>query len=303
MNLPKPVPQGGTIAVVSPASAVRPEEIEPTLTKLRDLGYEIRFGEHAFARTAYLAGRDEDRAADLAAAFLDPAVDGILCARGGYGCSRLLPYLELDALAATDKPFFGFSDVTILHSALNRRGLATYHAPMPNTDFSKRPPWIWRSLVAAIKGEDPLAVVESQAQTVVRGTAEGELTGGCLCLVTDLIGTPEEIDMVGKIIALEDVDEAPHRVDAMLTHLLACDHIQHAAGIVIGEMTGTDVDGKHDASIGPWPWREIVRDRLGGLGIPLVTDYPFGHGMGRATLPLGQRVRLVADTGKLELVA
>ena len=293
MNLPNVIPQGGTIAVVSPASAVRPEEIEPSLAKLRELGYEIRFGEHAFDRTAYLAGRDEDRAADFTAAFLDPSVDGVLCARGGYGSSRMLPYLDMDALAATGKPFFGFSDVTVLHSAFNRRGLATYHAPMPNTDFSKRPLWVWRSFVAAINGDDPLAVVES----------EGALTGGCLCLVTDLIATSEEIDMTGKIVALEDVDEAPHRVDAMLTHLLAVGHIQKAAGIVVGEMTGTDVEGKHDATIGPWPWREIVRDRLGELGIPLITDYPFGHGFGRATLPFGQRVRLDADAGKLELVA
>lgn len=303
MTHPKPIPLGGTIAVVSPASAVRSEEIEPTLARLRDLGYKIRLGEHAFDREAYLAGRDEDRASDLTDAFLDPEVDAVLCSRGGYGCSRLLPYLDLDALAASNKPFFGFSDVTILHAALNRRGLATFHAPMPNTDFSKRPLWVWRSFLAGLKGEDTFLPDLPRAQTVVGGNAEGELTGGCLCLVTDLIGTAEEIDMAGKIIVIEDVDEAPHRVDAMFTHLLACGHIQRAAGIVVGEMTGTDKPERYDPTIGPWAWREIVRDRLGNLGIPLVTDFPFGHGEGRATLPFGRRARLDADAGKLELVA
>lgn len=301
--VPPSVPEGGTLRVVSPASAVRPEEIEPTVARLRGLGYRVEFGDHAFDRHAYLAGSDAHRAADLQAAFLDPAVHAVLCARGGYGCARLLPHLDLDAIAASGKAFFGFSDVTILHAAINRRGLATYHAPMPNTNFDSREPWVWNSFVAAVRGEDPLASVPATATSIVPGVAEGTLTGGCLCLVTDLIGTADEIGMEGRIVAIEDVGEAPHRVDAMLTHLLAVGHLQRAAGIVIGEMTGTDAPETHDPTIGPWPWREIVRDRLGGLGLPLVTDAPFGHGAGRATLPFGRRVRLDADAGKLTLVA
>ncbi len=304
---PRPAPPGATIAVVAPASAVRPEEIEPTLARLRAEGYRIRLGEHLFDRASFLAGRDEDRAADLRRAFADPGVAAVLCARGGYGCARLLPLLDLDAIAASGKALLGFSDVTVLHAALNRRGLASYHAPMPNTDFGKRPEWVWDSLLAALKGEDPIQPDAPRGATVVPGVAEGELVGGCLCLVCDLVGTPEEIDFAGRVALFEDVDEAPHRVDAMLTHLLSAGRLRNAVGIAMGEMTHTDAEGKYDATIGPHPWREIVRERLAPLGVPFATDLPFGHGELRMTLPLGplsdgRRVRLDADAGRLRLV-
>ena len=300
--IPKPCPPGATIAVVAPASAVRPEEIAPTLDALRAEGYRIREAIHLYDRLGFLAGADEDRSADLMAAFSAPDVEAVLCARGGYGCSRLLPHLDLDAMAASGKALLGFSDVTILHAALNRRGLGSYHAPMPNTDFSKRPRWVWESLLAALKGEDPIHADAPAGKIVVGGVAEGELVGGCLCLITDLIATSEEIDFTDRIVLIEDVDEAPHRVDAMLTHLIHAGRLERAAGIAMGEMTGTDVEDKHDATIGPHPWREIVAERLSPLGIPFVTDLPFGHGALRMTLPLGRRVSLDADAGKLTLV-
>lgn len=301
--IPKSALPGATISVVAPASAVRPEEIAPTLDSLRAEGYTIRDGAYLYDRLGFLAGRDEDRASDLMAAFLDPETDAVLCARGGYGCARLLPLLDLDAMATSGKALLGFSDITILHAALNRRGLASYHAPMPNTDFSKRPYWVWKSLTAALRGEDPIHPDAPAGATIVGGVAEGELVGGCLCLIADLIATAEELDFTGKIVLIEDVDEAPHRVDAMLTHLLNAGRLHSAAGIAMGEMTGTDVEGKHDATIGPHPWREIVTERLSPLGIPFVTDLPFGHGALRMTLPLGRRVRLDADAGKLTLIS
>jgi muramoyltetrapeptide carboxypeptidase len=135
------------------------------------------------------------------------------------------------------------------------------------------------------------------AQTVVGGTAEGMVTGGCLCLLADSIGTPNSLDCDSRIVLIEDVDENPHRIDAMLTHLLNAGIIQRAAGIVIGEMTRTDE--RCDEGIGARPWREIVRDRLGNLGIPLVTDLHFGHGPQMLSLPLGIRARLDANAGRL----
>lgn len=258
---------------------------------------------HLYDRDGIVAGRDADRARDLESAFLDPEVHAVLCARGGYGCARLLPLLNLDAMALSGKPLFGFSDITILHAALNRRGLATYHAPMLNTDFDAKPAWVWEGVLQALRGEFDFPPEAPVARTVVGGMAEGELRGGCLCLVSDLIGTPDAIEFAEKIAVFEDVDEAPHRVDAMLTHLLACGALNGVAGIVFGEMTNTDGGPRTDPTIGPKPWREIVADRLAPLGVPLVTDFPFGHGHLRMTLPLGRRVRLDADAGKLMLAA
>src|SRR5205823_1528819 len=127
--------------------------------------------------------------------------------------------------------------------------------------------------------------------------AEGVVTGGCLCLITDSIGTPESIDTEGKIIVIEDVDEAPHRVDAMFTHLLNAGLLQKAAGLAIGEMTRTDEHA--DPKIGPTPWRDIVLDRVTSLGIPTVISFPFGHMKNMLSVPFGIRARLDADAGTL----
>jgi muramoyltetrapeptide carboxypeptidase len=160
-----------------------------------------------------------------------------------------------------------------------------------------RADWVWESFFAILEGKDPIPETAPLAQTVVGGTAEGMVTGGCLCLLADSIGTPNSLDCDSKIVLIEDVDENPHRIDAMLTHLLNAGIIQRAAGIVIGEMTRTDE--RCDEGIGARPWREIVRDRLGNLGIPLVTDLPFGHGPQMLSLPLGIRARLDANAGRL----
>jgi len=297
MRLPTPLRPGARIEIVSPASAIVPEKLESGVTLLESAGYRVTLGRHVFDRADYLAGRDEDRAADLMRAFQDPEVDAVFCSRGGYGCARLLPHLDLDAMAASGKPFFGFSDITTLHLALNRRGLVTFHAPMLLTFSRQREPWVEASLLGALRGDFSTPDGATKGATIVGGRATGVVTGGCLCLITDSLGTPDSIDVVGKIVVIEDVDENPHRVDAMLTHLLNTGSMEAAAGFVIGEMTGTDE--REDATIGKKPWREIVVDRLTPLRKPMVIDFPVGHCSAMLTLPLGLTATLDADQGTL----
>jgi len=274
-----------------------PEKIQPFVQMIEDAGFGLTVGEHAFDSDFYLAGDDRLRAKDLQDAFADDSIDAVVCSRGGYGCARLMPYLDLDAMAQSGKTFLGFSDITTLHLALNRRGLATFHAPMPLSFTVEREPWVWDSFLRALRGENPIVAEAPRGQTLTPGVAEGVVTGGCLCLLADSLGTPDPLDCRDKIILIEDVDENPHRIDAMVTHLLLADQIQHAAGIVIGEMTRSDE--KSDESIGAKPWLEIVRDRLGGLGVPTITGFPFGHCKNMLTLPLGIRARLDANAGTL----
>jgi muramoyltetrapeptide carboxypeptidase len=288
---------GDTVAIVSPASPLEPKSIQALTEILESEGYRVQVAQNAFARNAYLAGTDEQRANDLLWAFGCSDVNGILCSRGGYGCARLLKHLDLDMMAASRKLFAGFSDVTTLHLALNRRGLETLHAPMGITLSTKREAWVYESFRDALKGQNPIPPTSPRATTVVPGIATGMTTGGCLCLITDSIGTPDAFDATGKIVLIEDVDEAPHRVDAMLTHLLNTGNIQRASGIVIGEMTRTD--DKVDDGIGGRPWRDIVQERLAPLGIPMVIDFPFGHAKQMLTLPLGVNAHLNAEAGTL----
>ncbi|CAN5502671.1 LD-carboxypeptidase [soil metagenome] len=287
---------GGTISFVSPASPLEAGKLAHITELLEGEGYRVRLMPHALDADAHLAGSDLDRARDLTDAFLDPEIDGVLCTRGGYGCARLLPYLDLDALAATGKWFGGFSDITTLHLALNRRGLPTWHAPMALTLHFEREPWVYASLFSALKGIPLFPVEAPRGKIFVHGDAEGEITGGCLCLVCDSLATSESIDCTGKLVLIEDVDEAPHRIDAMLTHLLNAGQLQRAAAILFGEMTRTDE--RTDEGIGGKPWREIVRERTADLGIPVAIDLPFGHCRNMLTIPWG--VRAAWREGRLE---
>ncbi|HVT11169.1 MAG TPA: LD-carboxypeptidase [Fimbriimonadaceae bacterium] len=297
MTKPKALRPGSVIRLVSPASPMTPEKTQPFAKMMEEAGYGIELSDHVFEVDYYLAGADADRAADIQRAFDAPNVDAVMCTRGGYGCARLMPYLDLDRMAASGKMFLGFSDITTLHIALNRRGLVTAHAPMALTFTVEREPWVRESFLAALKGDNPIPPTASRGTTLRGGKAEGVVTGGCLCLLTDSIGTPDPLDCRGKILLIEDVDEHPHRIDAMLTHLRLSGILQEAAGIVIGEMTRTDE--KADESIGSRPWREIVRDRLSGLDVPTIVDFPFGHCKNMLTLPLGIRAELDADAGTL----
>ncbi len=292
---PRALVPGDTIALVTPASPLSGSKLGPTIELLEDEGYKVVVAPHALESDGYLAGSDQHRAADLQNAFDDPGVDAILCNRGGYGSARLLPYLDFDRMAASRKLFAGFSDITTLHLALNRRGLPTLHSPMVLSLFYPREPYVYDAFRRALKGDLTIPLEAPKPSTVVGGAAVGESVGGCLCLLTDSIGTPEALDAEGKVLFIEDVDEAPHRVDAMVTHLLNAGIIQKAAGIVIGEMTRTDE--KADKDIGERSWREIVEERLGRLGIPLIVDFPFGHKKVMLPVALGVKVRLDADAG------
>ncbi len=297
---PKALKPGDTIQFVSPASSLTSDKTERICALLEGAGYRWKIAPHAFDAEGFLAGSDADRAADLQAAFADPETDAVLCTRGGYGCARLFPYLDLRSIADSGKMFLGFSDITTLHLALNRLGLATVHAPMALTLNYDREPWVYDSFLRVLKGEAPIPDEAPAGTTMVGGSAEGELIGGCLCLLTDSIGTPLGLNTEGKLLLIEDVDENPHRIDAMLTHLVNSGLAAQAAGFVVGEMTRTDE--RSDKDIGAKPWRAIVRDRLAPLGKPMVIDFPCGHAKAMLSLPLGIRARLDADAGRLTYV-
>lgn len=295
---PRALQAGDTIRVVTPASPVAKEKLEKGLPFFVGPGYNFDFGASAFAEGDYLAGSDEERAADIMDAFRDPSVSAVLCSRGGYGCARLLEHLDLDEMAESGKMFLGFSDITTLHLALNKRGLVTFHSPMPLTLSTQREDWVYRSLHQAIAGGNPIPDEAPGGKTMVGGVAEGDLVGGCLCLLTDSIGTPNALDYAGKILLIEDVDESPHRIDAMLTAMLNSGVIDNVAGILFGEVTRCtqrDTEG-----IGERHWRLIVEERLSRLGVPIITDFPFGHALNMLTLPLGVKVRMDADAGTVQ---
>jgi muramoyltetrapeptide carboxypeptidase len=295
---------GDTIGVVSPSSYKARDALQAGIEKIQRRGYKLVFGEHAFDRRGYLAGEDRDRAADLNAMFARKDVKAVLCTRGGYGASRILDYLDWDTIRANPKPLIGYSDITTLHLAFLRHAdMVVYHAPMVVTLSRGISELAIQNMFDILEKTEPLGTYdtrEGDVQTLVPGVAEGELTGGCLCLVAATCGTPEQIDAKGKILVIEDVDEAPYAVDRMLTQLKRSGVLSEAAGFVIGEITDWQqhVPDPAESLAIEQVWQDIIVP----LGKPAIVGFPFGHVPNPLTVPLGVRARLDATAGTLTLL-
>lgn len=289
------------MAVVAPAGPVSPELLDRGVGELRSWGLEVVCGDHVLDRhpsLPYLAGTDRDRAADLRRAWCDPSVAAVFCARGGYGCLRTIEHLDLTAMAATPpKLLVGSSDVTALHTLVGARfDLVTLFGPMiATTAFTEHPDnreHLRRSLFTP---ELARVLRGPEATTLAAGVAHGPLVGGNLSLLVSGLGVPGLAGPPdGAIAVIEDVDEAPYRVDHFLTHLLRAGWFDRLAGIALGSW--------HRCG-SPEDIRSVVIDRLGPLGLPLVWELGFGHGPLQLTVPLGAMATLDAGAATLTVAA
>lgn len=288
---------GARVAVVSPSGPVPKDRLELGCAILREWGLEVMLAPHVtdvHDRFEYLSGADADRAADLQAAWMDPAVDGIFCARGGYGAQRMVDLLDWDAMrTAPPKVFAGYSDITALHEAFaTQLGVATLHAPMvggrPFVD-DDRSAQLMRTVL--FEPESALVLTSPGAVTLVPGTATGVTLGGCVSVLAAELGTPTaRAGADGGLLVIEDVEEDRYRIDRILTQLLRSGWLDGVAGIALGSWHDCE-DGVHD----------LVLDRLGSLGVPIVGELGFGHGPSSITVPLGVPATLDATARVLRL--
>jgi len=279
---------GDTVGVVNPGAAVEREHLERGVNVLASMGLRVKVSERALARDGILAGEDRDRARELMAFFADGDVRAIFCARGGYGCGRLLPLLDFAAIARTPKPFVGFSDATfLLNPLIERSGMVAFHGPMVAMDLAHvRTDRSLDHMRRLLCGE--LADFELEArETVHGGVAEGELFGGCLSVVAAMLGTPYAPDFAGRILFLEDTGERAYRVDRMLVQLKQAGAFARAAGIVFGAIRPVDGSEQESRLIA-----RFVAEQTAGLGIPVISGIDAGHGTENLTLPFGVRVRI-----------
>ncbi|UXI81691.1 LD-carboxypeptidase, partial [Streptomyces vinaceusdrappus] len=245
----------------------------------------------------YLAGTDADRAADLQTAWCDPSVDAVLCARGGYGVQRMADLLDWEAMrAAGPKVLVGFSDITALHEAFaTRLGLVTLHGPMAaGIDFLKNAR-AQEHLKATLFAPETVRVIASGGTPLAPGRARGVTLGGCLCLLAAEVGSPHtRASARGGLLCLEDVGEETYRLDRYLTQLLRAGLLDGVRGILLGSWHACEPYER---------LRPMLADRLGGLGVPVVEDFGFGHCEGALTIPFGVTAELDADAGTLTLDA
>ncbi|WP_221358230.1 S66 peptidase family protein [Streptomyces beigongshangae] len=299
LGRPRRLVAGSRVAVVAPSGPVPEERLQAGLDILRGWDLDPVVAPHVLdrhGRFGYLAGTDADRAADFRSAWCDPSVDAVFCARGGYGAQRMADLLDWEALrAAGPKVFLGFSDITALHEAFaTRLGLVTLHGPMTaGVDFVKNARAQEHLRATLFAPESVRTVTPAGGRALVPGRAAGVLLGGCLSLLAAELGTPHaRPGAAGGLLCLEDVGEEPYRLDRHLTQLLRAGWFDGVAGILLGSWE----------RCGPYERvRDLVLDRLGGLGVPIAEEFGFGHGEGALTIPFGVRAELDAAAGTLTL--
>jgi muramoyltetrapeptide carboxypeptidase len=278
------------IALVSPASWSDESWLAESIATVESWGFRARVGRHATDRLGYMAGGDRERAADLNAAILDPEVRAILCLRGGCGSLRLLADVDSGALRADPKPIIGFSDITALHQLWHQAGVPSVHGAAAGAHATT----VRRLLV----GEPGESVQSDRSQhgadLTTTGTASGPLFGGNLEMLARSVGVVDN-NLEGHVLLLE-INRAAGlgMVDRALTQLLLSGALAGVSGVAVGALEG--FEGYQDRG---WTVLDVLHDRLGSLGVPILAGLPLGHLESPVSVPLGVECELDADAGTL----
>ncbi|WP_426268052.1 S66 peptidase family protein [Sphingomonas sp. LHG3443-2] len=301
---------GDKVALVAPAGFYADQlDFQLVTEAITAMGLVAVPQPHWKDRFGYLAGTDKDRAADLNAAFADRSIRAVMAMRGGWGSQRLLPFLDWATIRANPKLLVGFSDITALHLAIQARAsFPTIHGPTAGSSWSKYSYAAFRDLAFdgklplyrnPIAEQDRLVQRQGRTQTLRPGKASGKLLGGNLTVLASLVGTPWLPDFSGAILFLEDTDEAPYRIDRMLTQIGQAGILRRVAGVVFGQCTNCKPS---DGSTSLFTLDEVLAQHLTPLGVPVYTGAMFGHIDNQFSLPVGCRAEIDADAGTIRLL-
>jgi muramoyltetrapeptide carboxypeptidase len=304
-----PLPKGGTIGVPAPSSPYENRsEIDRGIRWWETRGYNVKLGGGVYTRDDYIAGDPETRARDITSLFADPEVDVVQTLRGGYGASQVVPLLDYDVIAENPKPFVGYSDITALHVAIRQRtGLVTFYGlGLTSMGSPKRKDWSRERFIAALTSTDALGEVPASPDdpfigALGRGRATAPLVGGCLWLLRETLATPWEVDLDGAILFFEDVHCPPWHLDGMLTQLRNAGKLERVVGVVVGEFADSDPTKEKDPWLRSKSFEDVLEEHLEPLGVPVLFNYPLGHGEHLATIPLGVTATIDADEPKLTI--
>jgi muramoyltetrapeptide carboxypeptidase len=277
---------GDTVGIVAPASPFDPDIFKQGLTTLESMGFRTFVPDEIFENSRYLAGSDAHRATLVTRVFQDPSVDGIVCAKGGFGCLRMLPLLDFDIVRANPKVFIGHSDISALLAAITAQtGLVTFHGPLVTT-LAQAPEFTRQSMLAAISSDTRLKVTPAKGVTIKAGRARSPIIGGNLTTLCHLLGTPFELRFENRILFLEDRGEAHYRIDRMLFQMKLAGCFDGITGLVLGsfEECGA-LDGIY----------RIFQECFQDIPIPILAGFDVGHGKQNLTIPFGIEATLDTD--------
>jgi len=296
MIKPSALKPNATIGIVSPSSWLNEPDLKTAVSVFENKGYKLVLGESVFLKEFTYAGTPQERADDINNMFANPDIDAIICARGGYGANRVLPLLDYDLIQENPKIFMGYSDITaFLISITQKTGLVTFHGPMLTTFKKGMVNYNFDLMNNILVGSESVTIQSPSglpACILKPGKAKGPLWGGNMCLLVNRLGTPDQLNTAGAILFIEDIDEYLYAFDRMLVHMKKAGMFENIKGLIIGELVEMkDYDDPFGKSTD-----EIVMDVCGDLDIPIISNFPCGHGIYQATLPISIPVQLDANS-------
>ncbi|MBN1637669.1 MAG: LD-carboxypeptidase [Ignavibacteriales bacterium] len=303
---------GETLGLIAPGSYITPDELAESISHLEKLGFKAKYPKYILEQNGYLAGTDKQRVEDLHEMFEDNNVKGIICARGGYGCMRILDLIDYDLIKNNPKCLIGFSDITaLLYAIYEKTGLVCFHGPVSISSTNDYTLYYLRKIVMDVNNKLTIKNAKEENEetdeiygkyVINRGVAEGILVGGNLSLVAALVGTPYFVGLENKILFLEEIGEEPYRIDRMLTQLLLSGELGKVKGVALGvfrKCQVKEVDPSFDKS---FSLREVLFDRLKNLGVPVMYGMSFGHIRNKITIPFGIKAKLDTNNQTLTLL-
>lgn len=304
MIKPKPLQIGDKVGIIAPASPIDINLINKCIDSLSSLGLDVKVGESCTSEYGFLSGTDEIRAKDVNLMFADKSIKGIFALRGGYGCARLLNFIDFKLIKKNPKIFIGYSDITALHIAINQKSnLITYHGPMIASelikgldDYSNN--YYKKFIFNYYNNEEILNPEGINLEVINTGITSGKLIGGNLSLISSSLGTDYEIDTKNKILFIEEIDESPYKIDRMFTQLKQARKFKDANGIILGSFNNCEAkDNKKSLSL-----KEVFNEILLPLNKPIISNLVCGHCMPTLTLPLGAKILLDANNKKINII-
>jgi muramoyltetrapeptide carboxypeptidase len=264
---------GDVIGIIAPARKVAESQIHDAIQKFESWGFKVRLSENIYNNShSYLSGTDSERLADFQKMILDEDVKAIICARGGYGSTKIIDAIDFSSLQKRPKWIVGFSDITAIHLKLFALGIKSIHSSMPIL-FSK---YDSKSSIESLKSilATGNTLIECEAQSHNRyGESSEIIVGGNLSLIVDSLATPSEINTDGKILLIEEIDEYFYKVDRMLTQLKRAGKLKNLKGLIVGHMTDIkESELKFGLSI-----EGIVLNVVSDFSFPVAFGFPSGH--------------------------
>lgn len=283
------------IRIVSPAKSIEKEHVDSAIVFLESHNFKVDLSANCLGKHYYFSGSDEERRTDFQSALDDDTVDVILCARGGYGCIRIVDGLDFTKFRSNPKLIIGFSDVTVFHNHLHSNfNLPSVHATMP-LNFSSNSSESLQSLVDVIEGNKIKYEIDANLNNKI-GTVTAEVVGGNLAIIYALIGTNSDVDLDDKILFIEDVGEYIYAIDRMMWALQKSGKLNKLGGVIVGGLTNIK---DTDISFGKTVER-VILERVEHLSIPVCFDFPAGHINDNRAIILGKKATLsVSNTGAI----